>query len=129
MVDQRVVLDDGLPLADGVVPGEDPVARAVTARIADGVAPVQALAEQGVRWVVVEKDTGLPDPVPAGDVPASARVVHDGPAVQVLELTGRATAPPARAATIWGWLVTCVTWLAALGCVVLRTTRRRRTDW
>ena len=64
MVDQRVVLDDGLPLANGVVPGEDPVARAVTARIAAGTPPLQALAEQGVRWVVVEKDTGWPDPGP-----------------------------------------------------------------
>ncbi|HYN67065.1 MAG TPA: hypothetical protein VES93_09265 [Ornithinibacter sp.] len=129
MVDQRVVLDDGLPLADGVVPGEDPVARAVTARIAAGATPVQALAEQGVRWVVVEKDTGFPDPVPASDLPASARVVHDGPAVRVLELAGGAADPPARTATIWGWAVTAVTWLAALGCVVSRTARARRTDW
>jgi hypothetical protein len=125
MVDQRVVLDDGLPLANGVVPGEDPVARAVTARIATGVPPVQALAEQGVRWVVVEKDTGLPDPVAAGDLPATARVVHDGPAVRVLELTGPGTqaADSPRAATTWGWVVTCVTWLLAAGCVVLARAR------
>jgi len=129
MVDQRVVLDDRLPLADGVVPGEDPVARAVTARIAAGVPPVQALAEQGVRWVVIEKDTGLQDPVPAADVPATARVVHDGPAVRVLELAGGQARHPPGSATTWGWFVTFLTWLAALGCVALRTTRRRATDW
>ena len=129
MVDQRVVLDDGLPLANGVVPGEDPVARAVTARIAAGTPPLQALAEQGVRWVVVEKDTGWPDPVPVADGTSTARLVHDGPAVRVLELDGAGAAPPARAATRWGWAVTCVTWLAALGCVVLRRARARPTHW
>ena len=129
MVDQRVVLDDGLPLANGVVPGEDPVARAVSARIAAGVPPLQALAEQGVRWVVVEKDTGFPDPVPAADVPPTARLVHDGPAVRVFELAGGDAEAPPRAATIWGWVVTCVTWVAAAGCVVLGTARRRRTHW
>ena len=129
MVAQRVVLDDGLPLANGVVPGEDPVARAVSARIAAGVPPLQALAEQGVRWVVVEKDTGLPDPVPAADVPPTARLVHDGPAVRVFELAGGGAEAAPRAATIWGWVVTCVTWLAAVGCVVLGTARRRRTHW
>ncbi len=66
MVDQRVVFDDSLPLAKGVVPGEDPVARSVSARIAAGSTPMQALGDEGVRWVVVEKHTG-----PAG--PADGR--------------------------------------------------------
>ena len=75
MVDQPVVLDDGLPLATGVVPGEDPVARTVSARIAAGTPPVQALAEAEVRWVLVEKNTGLPDPLAAASLPPTARVV------------------------------------------------------
>jgi hypothetical protein len=128
MVDQRVVFDDGLPLAGGVVPGEDPVGRAVGARIAQGTPPVQALADAGVRWVLVEKDTGLPDPLAGGTLPASTRVVHDGPNVRLLELSaaGRDGAAPASAASTWGWVVTCVTWALAAGCVVAATVRRRR---
>lgn len=128
MVDQRVVLDDGLPLANGVVPGEDPVARRVGERMARGVPPLEALAAERVSWVVVEKDTGFPDPVPPGSLPAGARVVHDGPSVRVVELAtgavGAATGP--SAASVWGWVVTSLTWAAALGGVVITTLRRRR---
>ncbi len=125
MVDQRVVLDDSLPLAEGIVPGEDPAARAVGARIAAGVTPVQALADEGVRWVVIEKDTGFPDPAAGAGLPASARVVHDGPSVQVIELTGGAQgAEGHRAASMWGWVVTCITWAVAAGCVALGRARR-----
>jgi hypothetical protein len=129
MVDQRVVFDDDLPLAGGVVPGEDPVARAVGARIARGSPPLQALADQGVRWVLVEKDTGLPDPVAPGDLPPTATVVHDGPAVLLVELSSPARDEPPRpaAASLWGWVVTCVTWALALACVVIGSVRRRRT--
>ena len=127
MVDQPVVLDDGLPLANGAVPGEDPVALRVGRRISDGVPPLDALAAEGVRWVVVEKDSGFPDPVPAASLPATARVVHDGPAVRVLELAtnGSATARRASGATVWGWAVTSLTWLAGLGCVVAARLRQR----
>ena len=126
MVDQRVVFDDSLPLATGVVPGEDPVSRAVTARIAAGTPPAQALADEGVRWVVVEKRTGLPDPLTDG-LPPNARVVRDGPAVSVVELAGPRTAPTSVPATsTWGWAVTSVTWVLALLCVVVASLRRRR---
>ena len=128
MVDQRVVFDDGLPLANGVVPGEDPVARTVTARIAAGTPPLDALADEGVRWVVLEKDTGLRDPVADAALPPGAQVIADDPTVRVVEL---AAARPQRgagvpAASARGWAVTCLTWLAAAGCVVVETVRRRR---
>jgi len=124
MVDQEVVLDDGLPLAEGVVPGEDPAARAVGARIAAGATPVQALADEGVRWVVIEKDTGFPATTGA-DLPASARVVHDGPSVQVVELAGAAEGVDERPdASAWGWVVTSITWVVAAGCVALGRARR-----
>jgi hypothetical protein len=128
MVDQRVVLDDGLPLATGVVPGEDPVARRVGERIARGVPPLEALAAEGVRWVVVEKQTGFPDPAPPGSAPVGARVVHDGSAVRVVELPADAagvTTQPS-AVTAWGWAVTSLTWVVALGCVLTTAIRRRR---
>jgi hypothetical protein len=128
MVDQRVVFNDGLPLATGEVPGEDPVAGRVGERIARGVAPLDALAAEGVRWVVVEKETGLPDPAPPESVAAGARVVHDGPAVRVVELPTDAAGVETKpsAVTAWGWAVTSLTWLVALGCVLITTIRRRR---
>ncbi len=127
MVDQRVVLDDGLPLANGVVPGEDPVARVVGARIFAGTPPLKALADEGVRWVVVEKGTGLADPLAGGSLPAAARVVSDGPSVAVVELAGpRAQPVAAFGASAWGWAVTSITWVLAAGCVVLGTVRRGR---
>ena len=127
MVDQPVVLDDGLPLANGAVPGEDPVALRVGRRISDGVPPLDALAAEGVRWVVVEKDSGFPDTLPSTSLTATARVVHDGPAVRVLELAtdGSATPRSASGATVWGWAVTSLTWLVGLGCVVAARLRQR----
>jgi hypothetical protein len=129
MVDQDVLLDDGLPLAEGVVPGEDPVARAVGARIARGVPPLQALTDAGVRWVLVEKDTGLPDPLSGRALTPTARVAHDGPTATLIEV-----APASQqdgdiwvAWSVWGWIVTCSTWLVALACVVARRMRRPRS--
>jgi hypothetical protein len=127
MVDQEVVFDDSLPLASGVVPGEDPVARRVSARIAAGSTPMQALGDEGVRWVVVEKQTGLPDPLIDGGLPPTARVIRDGPSVSIVELPdpGRGRAD-GSATSAWGWAVTCVTWTLAVLCVVAGTLRRRR---
>ena len=130
MVDQRVILDDRLPLTGGEVPGEDPTARAVTDRIEAGVSPLAALAAEGVRWIVVEKGTGLPDPTVDGPLPMATRVTYDTPSVRVIELRAepREAGVGTAAATIWGWGVTCVTWLVALGCVVMSwaPSRRRR---
>ena len=128
MVDQRVILDDRLPLAGGEVPGEDPAAREVSARIEAGVPPVGALAAEGVRWVVVEKGSGLPDPATDDALPMGARVAHDTPSIRVIELSADPGEAPvgAAAATVWGWAVTSLTWLFALGCVVLSWAPSRR---
>ena len=127
LVDQRVLFDDALPLATGTVPGEDPAARRVGERLDAGASPVAALADEGVRWVLVEKDTGLPDPLGGAPLPAGTRVVHDGPSALLVELTttGAGGVPGARAATLVGWGMTCVTWLAATACLALATVRRR----
>lgn len=127
LVDQQVLFDDGLPLATGTVPGEDPVARAVGGRIAAGVPPVDALAAEGVRWVLVEKDTGLPDPLAGAAPTPGVRVVVDGPSARLLELAGpdAGGTPGVRPATVVGWAMTCVTWLAATACLVLGTARRK----
>ena len=131
MVDQRVILDDGLPLASGRVPGEDPAARAVGERIAAGVPPVEALAAAGVRWVVVEKDTGLPDADLAGSLPPGAQVVHDGPSATVVALdrADRATDPGDLAGDPVGWSLTCLTWVAATVCLALEGCGGGVTGW
>ena len=128
MVDQRVILDDRLPLAGGEVPGEDPTALAVTGRIEAGVSPLAALAAEGVRWIVVEKGTGLPDPSVDDPLPRATRITHDTPSVRVIELGAEPgeEGVGVTTATAWGWGVTCVTWLLSLGCVVLSWASSRR---
>ena len=56
--------------------------------IARGAPPLQALADEGCAGCVVEKDTGLPDPLAGGGLPPTARVVRDGPTVSAVELAG-----------------------------------------
>lgn len=127
LVDQRVLFDDGLPLATGTVPGEDPVAGRVGRRIDAGVPPVEALAAEGARWVLVEKDAGLPDPLAGASLPAGARVVADGPSARLLELTpaDAGARPGASGVSVAGWAMTGFTWLAASACHVLGSARRR----
>ena len=129
MVDQRVVFDDSLPLTSGTVAGEDPAAARVGQRIAEGASGVDALAAEGVRWVVVEKRTGLPTEVGDDLVPPGATVVHDGPHLRLVELANGTGRPGAGAgAVVWiGWFVTCATWLLAAACR-LREGRRRAGD-
>lgn len=129
MVDRRVVFDDSLPLSSGTVAGEDPAARRVAKRMAEGVSGLEALAAEGVRWVVIEKRTGLPGDPEGQGLPAGATVVHDGSSARVVEL------PPApdRAgsgaggAVRTGWMVTCLTWVLAAACRV-RELRSRAGD-
>lgn len=127
LVDQRVLFDDGLPLATGTVPGEDPVARRVGERIDAGVPPVEALAAEGARWVLVEKGTGVQDPLAGVSLPTGARVLADGPGARLLELAPpeAVTRPGVSGVSAAGWTMTCLTWLAASACLVLGRARRR----
>jgi hypothetical protein len=127
MIDQRVLFNDALPLAAGDVPGEDPMARRVGERLEAGTPSLEALAAEGVRWVLVEKATGLPDPLEDVDLPPGTRTVTDGPHVWLLELqTSDAGAmPEASRAVAVGWAVTSLTWVAAAACLVTRMVRRQ----
>ena len=129
MVDQRVLLDDGLPLATGRVPGEDPAARPVGERIAAGVAARRG-ARRG-RGPLGRRREGhraagcRRSPV---DLPPGAQVVHDGPSAT---RRGASTAgpgapdPETSRATLLGWSLTCLTWVAATACLALARARRR----
>ncbi|KRE41313.1 hypothetical protein [Knoellia sp. Soil729] len=127
MLDHPVIFDDSLPLSSGDVPGENPAARRVTERITAGVPAVEALAREGVRWVVIEKDGGG-DVAPAlTTMPKGAVVVSDEPRVRVLEFPGASTVPGSMSmAGRLGWIMTCLTWLVAAACLARDVTRSLR---
>lgn len=127
MIDQRVLFNDALPLASGTVAGEDPAAARVGQRLEDGVPPLDALAAEGARWVLVEKATGLPDPLEGVDLPPGARVVTDEQHVRLIELptSDAGRRPPVSRAVVVGWAVTSLTWAAAAASLVARIVRRR----
>lgn len=129
MVDQRVIFDDSLPLASGRVAGEDLASQRVGQRIERGVPPVEALAQEGVRWVVVEKQTGLP-PDATTDLPPGARVVRDGAHATLIELPDTVSGSgPDSPSLLWlGWSVTSLTWAWAAACLG-RHSLRRRSNW
>jgi hypothetical protein len=111
MVDQRVLYDDSLPLKSGRVNGEDSVSASVTSQIDRGADPLDALANAGVRYVVVERRTGLAEPaVPAG----FGTVMLDTPHLLVIE---RAVAENVHGAggprgyAVAGWTISLGTWL------------------
>lgn len=73
-----VLVDDSVRLTDTVVPPEDPRVVAVS-RALDADDPAAALREQGVRWVLVERDMGA-DGVP------DAPVRYDAGGLTLLDL-------------------------------------------
>ncbi|SDP02053.1 hypothetical protein SAMN04489867_1197 [Pedococcus dokdonensis] len=152
MVDQRVLYDDSLPLSSGRIAGESRRAAAVTAAIDSGTSPWDAVVARGVRYVIIEKDTGLDAPVPP---PGAARTIADSShvlLVEVVQPSDAPSAPPAGDAdpdadpdpdpvadpdagvgTVVGWGVTCATLAAWLVLAVRRGLRRNgsrnRTRW
>ncbi len=123
VVDQPTVYDDSLPLASGVVPGEDVRAARVTRAIDDGVAPFSALRGLGVRYVAVEKSTGLPEVVP----PADARLVIASDELDVYELSASQVDEPStnfRAVRV-GWALSATTWLLLSALALRRGVRSR----
>ena len=137
MVDRRVVINDALELTHRTVPGEDPLARAVT-RLGPSAPAPDALRAIGIRYVVLDRTTAPRTP----DVASlhGARLLHDGPLLKVWDL-GSVTAPPATVGGAgWllaldalvgaGWLgLTCRESLAGLGRLLrYGRVRGRNTD-
>lgn len=129
MVVQRVVFDDSLPLASGTVAGEDPAARRVGERIAAGTEPLEALRDEGVRWVVLEKEAGGSDDDEELAIPAGGVVVHDGPSLTVVELPDAPREGGSSAGwAVWlGWGLTGLTWVV-LGVRLAGVSSRLRRD-
>jgi hypothetical protein len=133
MVDAQVLFDDSLPLSTGRVAGEDPRASRVSAAIEGGGDPWTALAREGVRRVVVEKQVGLDDVPPP---PAGTTVLLDDAHVRVVDLgpgagTDTTSGPPAALQVGWAvTLVTAVLWVLGLATRRLPLWPRRQvTRW
>ncbi|HET7763251.1 MAG TPA: hypothetical protein VFL46_12880, partial [Phycicoccus sp.] len=138
MVDQRVLLDDGLPLASGRVAGEDPASARVTAAIEAGTDPVQALRDEGARYLLLERRVGAAGPGTDVAVPPGAVVLADTADSLVLDLDPAAAPAPTRL-DAWGragWALSLATALGAAtvaGHAAARAARSRRwgraTGW
>ena len=128
LVGQQVLANDALPTRSGWVAGEDPRSAAVSAEIAAGADPVEALRRQGVRYVLIETDaaagaapdadaaTGsgpaagasplVPDSL-AGQVP-----IASGPSAAAYDLGPSTTPLPSMSGPVRaGWALTLATWL------------------
>jgi hypothetical protein len=108
LIDDRIYLED--PPDGDVLDNEDPRLAAITAALADED-PEQALADQGVARVLVEKGNGVrPDEVPPGEV------LHDGPLLTVVAMTD--PAPTESLDRARRWAVVTGDLLAGLACLV-----------
>lgn len=126
LTDQRILYDDSLPLSTGSIPGEDPVAQSVTAAISAGAEPLAALADVGVRRVVVERASDQTLDRVLGAPPTGWTVVREAPTIVVLDRADSAAVgrppmlDPGRRPTgtlAVGWFVTVAT--IALGALFL----------
>jgi hypothetical protein len=84
LLDASVLVNDQLVISGESLAGEDPRAARISRILADGKDLDIRLAQEGFRWVVIERDTAgprLPDL-------AALRVVIAGPAVELLEVPG-----------------------------------------
>jgi hypothetical protein len=84
LLDASVLVNDQLVISGETLAGEDPRAARIGRLLADGKDIGLKLAQEGFRWVVVERDTPGP---PSPDL-AALRVVIAGPAVELLEVPG-----------------------------------------
>ena len=116
-----MLFDDSLPLRSGVVDGEDRRASAVSQRISQGMAPVDAVRAAGVRYVAAEPGRGWVDQT---GVRASGRVVVDRPDLLVVEVDdGAAGRTPDGSWNVVGWAVTLLT----TALLVLSAARKRKS--
>lgn len=117
MVDQVTLFDDSLPLDHAVVPGEDPRSARVSAAIAAGGDPVDALAKEGTAYIAMERRAGLP----TEELADRGRVLVDTPELLVISLNGNPTAATMSSVQRTGWVLTLATWLL-IGTNVARVT-------
>jgi hypothetical protein len=79
-----VVVDDALPVEEGVVAGEDPTAATIRAGLGSPDALTEALAEEKIRFVLLERTT----PGAADELVPAGRVLFDGEELLLVDLRG-----------------------------------------
>lgn len=105
MLTGAVLYDDRLPLRQAVVPGESPRAAGVSAAIDQGVSPVEALSDAGVRYIVLERTAAAAEL--EEDVAQAGRLVVETGEVLAVEVAPHAG--PSLGGTRWntiGWAIT-----------------------
>ena len=126
MLTRVVLYDDSLPLEQGVVPGESDRAARVSAAIHRGVPPVEALADAGARYIVLERTAAAEELEES--VSEAGRVVVETGEVMAVEVAS-AQVPSARGTGVnsIGWAVTLGTLALTVLCVTIHRTRGRMT--
>ncbi len=128
-LDRRVLFDDSLPLEDGPVAGEDPVAAQVGAALERGAELPEALRGAGARFMVVDLASA---PELADTAPAGSQTLYRGQHLALIDLGAlppRAASPVADlSAPAAGALALTASYLTALlGTALLRSRVLRRS--
>ena len=119
----RPVLNDSLPLADGEVAGEDPLAAALRPVMATGEPLLAALQHLGISQVLVEKTTRGADLALVGRQIRGLDLVQDTPDLTLYDVPGPTAPSPAGGL----WPSVLADGLAAgFGLLAGGSTRRRR---
>ena len=124
--DRRVLTSDDLVVGDTTVTGEDPTAAA----LAEGLRvapPVEALAKEGVRWVLVYRD----DPAAAELDLTGLEEVYADPDLLLLRVPGdvggpKPTAPGRRMMVLWADGLAALLVACAVAARVPRRSRSKR---
>ncbi|MCW2777959.1 MAG: hypothetical protein JWN17_1684, partial [Frankiales bacterium] len=127
LVSRQAVVDDDLPLARGVVRGEDRVADVVDAGVAAGGPLLPALRRAGIALVVVERTTRDADPAVLATQVAGLQVLRTTPELGLYAVpgSGRTPARTRLLPVVLGHAAAAALGTGAAARVVLR--RRRAT--
>ncbi|GEP32864.1 hypothetical protein NSZ01_06320 [Nocardioides szechwanensis] len=122
--------DDTLVVSKVAVPGEDERARRVAADLARDLPAselVDRLGDEGIRWVLLDKETAamLAQPGPEAGL-RTLRVVHEGSRLVVWELPRSDPPEPGSAEELTLWAAWTVAGASVLGCLALVAVRRTR---
>jgi hypothetical protein len=113
---RQAVVPDELIVGGRRLKGEDPrsavVADALRAAVRNGTDPTAALLQQGVGWIVVDKEAGGPSP--RGMVPQVTEVFA-GPTVAVYRVAGN---PSPQHVQPWFVVAVLAAWTLAAGVLI-----------